>query len=154
MGIETEKQAPHSAGFVNPIRSDCWYGLPLPHFGTTINPNMTVEDRAAALQGAFRSHLRYTLAKYLPVATGRNCYHALVYTLRDYLTDAWLKTQQDHYERDVKRVYYLSAEFMIGRHLDTVLVNVQLEEACRRALQELDLSLDRNSRCEIDDIAF
>jgi starch phosphorylase len=150
MKVEIEEQLSRNTGYSNPIRSDCWYGLPLPHFGTAPNHNLTVEDRAAALQAAFRSHLRYTLAKYLPVATRRNYYHALVYTLRDYLTDAWLKTQQDHYERDVKRVYYLSAEYMIGRHLDTVLVNLQLEDACRRALQELDLNLDEINSMEWD----
>src|SRR5581483_8188555 len=150
MKIEHDEQATEYMSLPNPLRSDCWYGLPLPHFGPQPRENLTVADRASALQGAFRSHLRYTLAKYLPVATPRNYYHALVYTLRDYLTDAWLQTQRDHYERDVKRVYYLSAEYMIGRHLDTVLVNLQLEDACRRAVHELDLDLDDINAMEWD----
>lgn len=75
MTIETEEQGSRNLNAVNPLRSDCWYGLPFPQFGTAPNPNMTVENRATALQGAFRSHLRYTLAKYLPVATRRNYYH-------------------------------------------------------------------------------
>lgn len=142
MKVASDERLSGNTTVATPPRSDCWYGLPLPQFGSWPDHNLTVENRAAALQTAFRSHLHYTLAKYLPVATGRNYYHALVYTLRDYLTDAWLKTQHDHYERDVKRVYYLSAEYMIGRHLDTVLVNLQLEDACRRALYEIGLNLD------------
>jgi len=50
----------------------------------------------------------------------------------------------------VKRVYYLSAEFMIGRHLDTVLVNLELEEACRRALGTFGMSLSDVAELEWD----
>lgn len=150
MNPEQEERETRYMRFPNPLRSDCWYGLPLPHFRAEPDQSPSVHDDVNALQGAFRSHLRYTLAKYLPVATPRNYYHALVYTLRDYLTDAWLRSQRDHYERDVKRVYYLSAEYMIGRHLDTVLTNLQLEDPCRRALRELDLDLDQINAMEWD----
>jgi starch phosphorylase len=125
-----------------------WHSFPRPWFGIPYPPDQpeplsepTVETQAAALRVAIRNHLRYTLAKYQARATPRNYYEALVLTLRNLLTDAWIQTQKDYYDRDAKRVYYLSAEYMIGRHLDTVLVNLQLEEACRLALSSLGTCL-------------
>lgn len=134
-----------------------WHSVPRPRFAVPSPPQesgadtaLTLEEQAETLRTAIGHHLRYTLAKYQEQATARNYYEALVLTLRNLLTDAWIRTQKGYYDRDVKRVYYLSAEFMIGRHLETVLVNLQMEEACRRALRELGLGLPDIAELEWD----
>ena len=109
---------------------------------------------AAALRHSIRHNLRYTLARYQPRATRRNYYEALVLALRNLLTDAWMQTQQQYYARDVKRVYYLSAEYMIGRHLEkirdrgpqiAVAFRDRLLDRVRTLLGELDVEIDRDN---------
>jgi glycogen phosphorylase len=150
MNANREPRAATDPNRPEPTTTDSWQGIRVLYGGHELDRALPVEDRAAGLQAAIRSHLRYTLAKFQPAATRRNYYHALVHSLRDYLIDAWIYTQERNYERDVKRVYYLSAEYMIGRHLDMVLVNLQLEEACRRALREFDLTLEEIDGLEWD----
>ena len=49
--------------------------------------------------------------------------------MRDRLVHRWLATQRTYVERDVKRVYYLSSEFLTGRSLGLCLMNLGLYEA-------------------------
>ena len=80
----------------------------------------TLEDQqadATALRASINNHLRYTLAKNQFTATKRDYFQALAYSIRDRLIDQWFRTQERYYERDVKRVYYLSIEFLLGRLL-------------------------------------
>ncbi len=93
------------------------------------------------LKRAIRDNLYYIQAKPLSQATRNDHYMALAYTVRDRLLRRWLRTIQDYFERDVKRVCYLSAEFLMGRQLGNNLVNLGLYEEVEQALQELDLDL-------------
>jgi starch phosphorylase len=97
---------------------------------------------AAAIQQAIKDHLRYTLAKDHYTATKRDYYLCLSYALRDLLADDWARTQQHYYNVDAKRVYYLSAEFLIGRLLDNALVNLNVEAVAREALAALGMNFE------------
>lgn len=74
---------------------------------------------AKELRSSFQHHLRRTLAKDRYTATDRDRYYAFAMAVRDRLIERWLATQQMHHNRQVKRIYYLSLEFLIGRMLDT-----------------------------------
>ncbi len=87
-------------------------------------------------------HLHYTLAKDQYSATKRDYYFAIAYAVRDQLVGRWIETQQEYYNADVKRVYYLSMEFLIGQTLQNSLINLGLYENCRKALHELNKELD------------
>lgn len=105
---------------------------------------------AARLKQAILRQLRFRLAKDRTTASRTDYYQALVFALRDRLTEAWMHTQRQYHEQDAKRVYYLSAEFLLGRLLDTVLVNLDCQTACQQALQELGLNLDELVELEWD----
>ena len=103
---------------------------------------------AAMLKTSLLNHLRYTLAKDRFSATRRDYFQALAYSVRDRLIDQWLQTQERYYDLDVKRVYYLSIEFLLGRLLSDALINLNLEDAARAAVR--DLGLDLEELCELE----
>jgi len=88
----------------------------------------------ATLERAVLDHLMYTCSKDLGSATHRDLYEAMSHAVRDRLVYRWIKTQRAYYEADAKRVYYLSAEFLLGRLLAMNLVNLGLYETARETL--------------------
>ena len=62
-------------------------------------------------------HLVFDHAVPLEAASAREHFEALATSLRDVLTQRWLKTQDLHERNNVKRVYYLSMEFLLDRTL-------------------------------------
>lgn len=94
------------------------------------------------LKRAFADNLFYELGKYESIATKEDFYMALAYTLRDRLLSRWLKTVKTYEDHIVKIVYYLSAEFLMGRHLGNSLINLHLYDRVRQAVEESGLNLD------------
>ena len=72
-------------------------------------------------------------------ATPRERFEAFALTVREVLTQRWLKTKSTYAHKNPKRVYYLSMEFLIGRSLANNVVNLQLEADARRAVQEIGI---------------
>jgi starch phosphorylase len=105
---------------------------------------------AAGLRRHFERHLRRTLAKDRYSATDRDRYYALALTVRDRLIDRWIATQQTHHKQNVKRVYYLSLEFLIGRLMGNNVINLQMEDTCRAAMSQEGLSWEALREYEID----
>lgn len=95
-------------------------------------------------------HLHFTLAKDKYTATKRDYFQALAYTIRDHLISQWIQTQQQYYDADVKRVYYLSLEFLIGQMLGNALTNLDLYDNCRKALHDLDIDIQQMIDIEMD----
>jgi len=109
-----------------------------------------VSKTAKELRAAFQHHLRRTLAKDRYTATARDRYYAFALAVRDRLIERWLASQQAHHNHDVKRVYYLSLEFLIGRLLEHNVLNLQMEQACREAVAEVGLEWDDLREQEVD----
>ena len=94
------------------------------------------------LKRAFADNLYYLLAKDEYWATPHDYYMALAYTVRDRLLHRWINTSRTYIDKDVKAVYYLSAEFLMGRQLDNNLLNLGLYERARQALHESGLDIN------------
>ena len=77
-----------------------------------------------SIQLAFANHLEYSLSKDQYTATLRDMYNSLALSIRDRLVERWISTQEVYYEKDVKRVYYLSAEYLMGRVMTNNLINL------------------------------
>jgi starch phosphorylase len=58
------------------------------------------------------NHLLYTCVKERHDAGPVDFYRAMAFSVRDRLVQRWLATQRTYFERDVKRVHYLSSEFL------------------------------------------
>ena len=85
-------------------------------------PQVTVEDDRTGmdpvtLRRAFTDHLNFSLGKRTLNATGLDRFFAMALTVRDRLSYRWAQTQETYGRTDAKRIYYLSAEFLLGRAL-------------------------------------
>uniref|UniRef100_A0A8C3CPN8 Alpha-1,4 glucan phosphorylase n=1 Tax=Cairina moschata TaxID=8855 RepID=A0A8C3CPN8_CAIMO len=94
-------------------------------------------ENVAELKRGFNRHLHFTLVKDRNVATPRDYFFALAHTVRDHLVGRWIRTQQHYYERDPKRIYYLSLEFYMGRTLQNTMINLGLQNACDEAVYQV-----------------
>ncbi|PIO74827.1 phosphorylase, glycogen/starch/alpha-glucan family [Teladorsagia circumcincta] len=75
---------------------------------------------------------------------------ALANTVRDHLVSRWIRTQQYYYEKDPKRVYYLSLEFYMGRTLSNTMMNLGLQATVDEALYQLGLEIEELQEIEED----
>jgi glycogen phosphorylase len=94
------------------------------------------------IKEAFNRHLHFTLVKDRNVATSDDFYSALAHTVKDNMVGRWIRTQQYYYEKDPKRVYYLSLEFYMGRTLTNTMVNLGIQEQCDEAMYQLGLNIE------------
>ena len=108
------------------------------------------EMSAPGLRKNFERHLRRTLARDRFSATDRDRYFALALAVRDQLVERWIATQQGHHRKNVKRVYYLSLEFLIGRMMGNNVINLQMEDICRKAMSQEGLDWEDLREYEID----
>jgi glycogen phosphorylase len=95
-----------------------------------------------ALKRTFIDNLFCVQGRSLAAATRNDCYMALAYTVRDRLLDSWIRTRDAYFERDVRMVGYLSAEFLTGPHLENNLINLGIYGEVSQAMEELGLELD------------
>lgn len=105
---------------------------------------------AASLQRGFQEYLEFFLAKDRHTATSQDIYTALSLTVRNRLLERWIRTQETYYNQDVKRVYYLSLEFLMGRTLGNSLVNLGLMDECHKAMHKLGYDLEQIRELEWD----
>lgn len=70
--------------------------------------------------------------------------------IRDRLINKWIETQQAYYKQDVKRVYYLSLEFLIGRTLGNSLINLDLLDSTYQAMHDLGHEMEMLRDIEFD----
>jgi starch phosphorylase len=78
-----------------------------------------------------------------PAAIGlRERYEALARSIRDVLSQRWVRTEQTYERLDPKRVYYLSMEFLIGRSLTNNITNLLLSSYVHEAVKQAQASMD------------
>jgi starch phosphorylase len=126
---------------------------------TNIRPAETVkikveDDRtgmsAETLMRAFADNLFYNQGKDVSSATPHDYYMALAYTVRDRLLNRFFQTRKKYTEQNIKVVCYLSAEFLMGRHLANNIVNLGIDETLREVVREAGLDFDEIAEQEHD----
>jgi len=106
-------------------------------------PPSRVGMEAGAFRRSVLDHLLFTCARQPGEASPEDVYRALAHTVRDRLVHRWLATQRTYEERDAKRAYYLSSEFLTGRSLGLCLLNLGLYESAEVLAAERGLDLEQ-----------
>jgi len=112
--------------------------------------NTNLPCTVSGIEESIQQHARYSLCKDVEEMTGHDVFVALSLAVRDRLTDRLLDTEKRYRQTDAKRVYYLSAEFLIGRSLENNLYNLELHRVCREAVGNLGFDLEAVMDEELD----
>ena len=80
--------------------------------------------------------------KTLDEASMQQVYQAVAYAVKDMIIDEWLATNKEYEKQDVKKVYYLSMEFLVGRALGNNIINLGERKEIKEALEELGFDLN------------
>ncbi|KMK75648.1 glycogen/starch/alpha-glucan phosphorylase [Alkalihalobacillus pseudalcaliphilus] len=85
----------------------------------------------------FNDKLTTTLGIRVEEATNKEAYQTVSLLLKDIILRKWQLTQTNQLETDEKQMYYFSMEFLLGRLIESNLLNMGLLEVCENALKEL-----------------
>lgn len=100
------------------------------------------ETTPDAIRECAIAHLRFTLARFPKSATPRDWWLATSLMARDFLVERLLATQEAHRASGVRRVYYLSLEYFLGRLLRQNLLNLGLWDLTSEALRPVGVDLE------------
>ena len=80
--------------------------------------------------------------KTIDEASMQQVFQAVSYAIKDQVVDMWLETQKQYEKKDPKTVYYLSMEFLMGRALGNMMINMKAYKDVKEALEELGLDIN------------
>ncbi|MDD6293864.1 MAG: glycogen/starch/alpha-glucan phosphorylase [Eubacteriales bacterium] len=87
-------------------------------------------------------YVKITSRKTLDEASQLEKYQGVAYALKDFIIDQWIATHKEYEKQDAKTVYYLSMEFLIGRTLGNIIINLAARKEIKEAIEELGLDLN------------
>jgi glycogen phosphorylase len=94
--------------------------------------------------------LLYSVGKDVDNATIHDLYSAVAIAIRERLLARWHETQRRIRQRNPRKVYYLSLEFLMGRALLNAAINLDLDNSARMLLEEIGVRLERLAQEEQD----
>lgn len=95
-------------------------------------------------------HMEYDLGKDKNTVTKNDAFRGLAATIRDKMMHDWIRTQKIYFNDDVKKVHYLSMEFLMGRLLGNSLINLDYYSKCFHLLEQIGYKLEDIREVEHD----
>ena len=118
--------------------------IPIPG-GTRASSNLIDQYGCGPVQfsgtnnALYERHLIFDNVVDLATADARLRYEAVAHSIRDVLSQRWIRTESTYDRENPKRVYYLSMEFLLGRSLSNNITNLLLDPVVRQVAQEKNL---------------
>lgn len=91
---------------------------------------------------AFIATVEAMQGKPLNETTEQEKFKALATLVREFISQNLINTKRLRHKMQPKQVYYFSIEFLLGRLLESNLVNLGLRETCEEALSQVGIELD------------
>jgi glycogen phosphorylase len=95
-----------------------------------------LKNTATAFRQSLCRHIKYSLGRAGTRLSHEALLNAVSLSVRDRLIDRMLDTEQRYQAAGVKRLYYLSIEFLVGRSLINNLCNLGLLDVCDQIVRE------------------
>ena len=102
------------------------------------------------LRSLILRHLTSTLARHPSTATSRDWWVATALSVRDTIHERLIATQAVHNEQNVRRIYYFSLEYLMGRLFGNNLLATGLLGAAEAALKGLGQDFEKIRESEVD----
>ena len=94
------------------------------------------------LKQRIANNMRMLFRKDVEEASKQQLFQAVAYALKEDIIDMWMDTHKTYEKEDVKTVYYLSMEFLMGRALGNNIINMKAQPVVKEVLEELGVDLD------------
>ncbi|WP_127957558.1 glycogen phosphorylase [Serratia microhaemolytica] len=94
-----------------------------------------------ALKNSIAYKLMFTVGKDPAIATQHDWLNAVLFAVRDRMVERWLRSNRAQLSQDVRQVYYLSMEFLLGRTLSNALLSLGIYQQIEEALDDMGLKL-------------
>ncbi|MFK5952497.1 MAG: glycogen/starch/alpha-glucan phosphorylase [Desulfobacterium sp.] len=109
-----------------------------------------IKPDLSGFENTIREYVRYVLGKPMTDATSIDLFNGVSSAVRKLLMDIRIDTEQRYDRRDVKRMHYISMEYLTGPLLANNLLNMGIQEDVREILRHMGLDLDTLMACEPD----
>ncbi|WP_272690131.1 glycogen/starch/alpha-glucan family phosphorylase [Providencia sp. PROV152] len=110
------------------------------------SPQVTQE----ALKSSIIYKLKFVIGKEPYIATQREWLEAILLAIRDRVVNRWMTTNRATYSQQVKQVYYLSMEFLLGRSLSNALISMNMYDDLTQVVTELGFDFEQLLEQETD----
>jgi starch phosphorylase len=87
-------------------------------------------------------NMKNVFRKTVDEATKEQMYQAVAYAVKDVIIDEWIATHKEYEKQDVKTLYYLSMEFLMGRALGNSIISFMAQSDVKEVLEELGFDLN------------
>ncbi|WP_024294414.1 glycogen/starch/alpha-glucan phosphorylase [Lacrimispora indolis] len=87
-------------------------------------------------------NMKNVFRKTVDEATPEQMYQAVAYAVKDVVIDEWIATHKEYEKQDVKTLYYLSMEFLMGRALGNNIISFMAQQEVKEVLEELGFDLN------------
>src|SRR5258708_25254309 len=98
-------------------------------------------ELAGPADALYERHLGFDDVVDMDAGGPRDRFVALARSVRDILSQRWIKTEKTYARENSKRVYYLSMEYLIGRSLANNVTNLLLDPLAKQVCKQKNLDL-------------
>lgn len=103
---------------------------------------VTEKEKKKELKNNISNYMKLLFRRSVEEATPQQLFQAVSYAIKDIVVDDWMATHKAYEKKDVKTVYYLSMEFLMGRALGNMIINLKEDKVVREVLDEMGVNLD------------
>ncbi len=95
-----------------------------------------------ALKESINFNVKTLFRKTIDEATPQQVFQAVAYSVKDIIIDEWIATHKEYEAKDVKTLYYMSMEFLMGRALGNNIINIMAQKEFKEVLDEMGFDLN------------